>query len=1016
MSYFDDMWALLKECNYRTDDDDLDHKVLEAFIKPFVGDVVFAIDELARLKAFLKKHYFQFGDKVKQYQVTAHRCFHICLFVYIVNLAKNYTGNENEENHFEDGVLHWIFDRAKDEKIKYKDFCIKEFYEDNIFYCRKWFTNFGDRKAVVSTTKKQNAYLQTFLYHAFSPAVSTDALVKIIYSIYDQDKWRDAPDFDFPYNITPKPYEDWVEYTKQKILGFRPDFDINKENPIYNLRASHKYGFVDNPKGMAELVSRTIEYLKQKGKHEDYHGDKTYFYTNFINRYLNSNSNLIKNAREVSKIEKVRTISEWRAYYLLEDGELFICMPTLCLESRNQYPNSCLKVFWNDIEIYSKKLEVYPIGEGPSPRFHNQKILINKQYLEQSDTCLPIHLVVMNELTQSVVFDSDKKCSLRREFIIFNSNGNGKESFDTFLKPLINYYLIMSSTLAADFWSNSKISSKEYLSDNLFSINPQNKDSINTNNKSVYFVRDAEKTIGELKGRTINFLSFIQTKLNIKDIKIRCFNYLKEIDIFLPLLENKKVIYKLTNLSLESNLTSTFETNPILLDKNFDSEQHINEQLIPTLNKEGLNVFKAISQDGGVNFEISYVITPAVIGFRAYADDDKQENYYKFGIKKNGIEIRKENVGINSLDSLQIEKSVGFFKIDLPRLNYCFSWNSENVYTLLKGKMVSISTKNIYFENINIYDATINLDDINYDGYYYFTVNNSNVSIRDDKLYLKEVKPDLDGVAKIQLVHKYDLHTKDNGIMQVADQYHIANIFFKEKLISRVDLDFDSRYSEFSFFFEYIGNSFNTFRMEVYKKFKKQEPQIWYFSDWVDCDGCHSFVVEDFYDGDYYYRLKKKDFNGNEVIIYDSFLEFHKPKTFGDLCKSEFSKSVLETTASYVGNPEIKENYRKLHHYIVHDISLFCKNEFNQPIYKCIFNYLDDEDSESFEAYFKIVSAASAKDKYNFLVARFTAIVYKSYVDSDNYLPMMINRRTNEIDFSSKDTEEIEFMMFEEEI
>ena len=197
-----------------------------------------------------------------------------------------------------------------------------------------------------------------------------------------------------------------------------------------------------------------------------------------------------------------------------------------------------------------------------------------------------------------------------------------------------------------------------------------------------------------------------------------------------------------------------------------------------------------------------------------------------------------------------------------------------------------------------------------------------------------------------------------------------------------------------------------------YKNRKKKESVVYQESQWVNGSGSFEFTPVDFCDGEYYYCLIKKDFNGLETIVYDSFdkNDNHKPDEFGDKERVKYRGCALDVRASYTNRPT-DDFYKKIHNYVARDIVYFAKDDMGDTIYKSTFYYSDDEESDSFVLYLKFLSAEILSNGYE----RHKFEVYSDYESDYVCSHPRLNLKTHEIiQGDDENTIEIKYLCLED--
>lgn len=819
---------------------DLGKKIINAYYKNFIGDVVFDDDEIDEIKQYLFDEYHRAGEMVKGYVF-----FKQCLMVVLVNNAKKW-GDSGDDRYFAQQNFKDIFD---DETLTWNDFDIVSFYARE----RNW---------LLDNKGRTHRYKQTILYNAFSPKRSIAAFVELIFNVLTDPINVKSGFFDNTYDEYPDDYLRFVERINSHFLDSQisdSEEIVNLYNNTYKLTAAMRHGFQYDQTNVAKLTSRTVSYIKGHIAKENI-SDGTY-YSELVKTFLSQVKIQVNDAtKEVIKAEKVRSIKDWYAYYSWSSDSkprVAIKMPILKLQSRDQYKNLKLILSLNDRVVLEKPIEIY--GEDYNPHLRAIEIDVSdKLRTELTSYNFRINIFDNDEL----IFDTKEK--LYRSFMIF-SFGSERETNDVFLKVKNNYIAIFPKNNAKIFNDEDTVDDARYYTafgPNAFELLPKEGDYIEFDNKRVIF-SESDK----------------DPSLNVEFTEIPYIKFETPQESLLPVYRSVESMVLTPSLK---TITASLITAEIV-HINIDDGSKTTDKIYFDVSGDKKKAVKLITSEYSIFDNYGYFLIAFFVGDKKVAQlecligdyelrfEDKYPN--KNGIHKgyfyeNGIQIINE-VFDQRNKVFFVDKCFGRVVCSIPYLEYRLVGIPGSSFThLYKDK------KEIFFINDILDLSNVKLEiETSHRGELFLMVGDKKVEIINSTFDLSSL------ITKRSISNYIPLTIYLNN-----HQYEFINIYTRESIIGDgTNLTFDSEKEMFFYDLEgFIGDTYPMFQITIYDDdgANYQSPVLYGITG--------EFKIEGFVDGLYYFKVKRiideEQLTGAYLYKYDvDYLEF------GDCNRVEYS-------------------------------------------------------------------------------------------------------------------------------
>lgn len=691
--------------------EELRNKILKAFEDDYIGDTIFADDEISEISAFVRTIYSPSrGVPISSY------LFYICLSILIVHKSRNYGDDldlDNEENHYWVDLFGAILN---DETIvPYNN---QKLQLDNFFksYGKTWLK---DEKG------RSRRFKQTFLYNSFAPKYSIEAFIELIFDAYTSKENVLTGFFDDPFEVDSKPYINFVKDFSNKLRGIKDlDENVCLYNKWYHLSAAMRHGFAQDQEKVAKLVSRVVSYIKKYFLNEIIF-DGTYF-SKIVSDYFTKIQIRQLPCKNNEKVEKVRSIVDWYAYYSWDvqdgcDARLFIKLPLLKLDSINQYSNPILYLSLDGKQIYSKKIDI--VGYDYNP--HINPICIDiTQYLEHADKNLNFKIEIFSSDRNDPIFSTDIKSSLTRPFLLF-TNLSERENKDEIINPtsFTAIQVIIPSGLVHEFLDAESFQEAYRIRNNVYRLVPKLNEYISIGEKTVYFVDASKEAVVEIEGIKIDRISFESasgtryvayssiTSINIASVSKEYYGQTHEFEI------------RITNIS--DNQKKTIKKYGLYVDneirKNGISIDACDYDFICTY---GINTFEIVRcWDDKVVTKISYFF--ADICVELDSDSVSTNGFVNVSLFKNKKKILSSEYKISEKNAYY-QLDFGTIVVLLPYISFSFEGFNDNSLVYLTeqtkcqniyspkdggGQILSLPACKIFLKNTAAVNVKIMIDE-----------------------------------------------------------------------------------------------------------------------------------------------------------------------------------------------------------------------------------------------------------------------------------------------------------------
>lgn len=558
--------------------EDLRLKVKNAFNKDFIGDVIFSTDEIDELLIYVKQEY-----RNGQHISPSLYLFYMCLVIIIIDKSRNYgSDNETEEKHYWEDIFREILNDEKIIPYNSGNIRLDEFFDRQ------------HKILLRDSSYKTRRFKQTLLYNSFSPKYSLEAFIKIVFDAYVSVDNINTGFFEESYEIDKKPYEKFVEDFSNKLQGVKDlETSVFLYNQWYKLSAAMRHGFTQDKEKIAKLVSRTIVYIKKYFLKEPIY-DGTYF-SKIVSDYLTKEK--IKNIDNnlIAKVERVRSINDWYAYYTRnkddDESRLYIRMPLLKLNSINQYENIKYYLYLDNKIIETKSLDI--VGYDYNPHINPIAVDITK-YLRNTTDQLNFKIEIFAKGYNKPIFSTDDKSSLIRPFLIFTDSSQ-RENKDEIINPKAYILAIIPNGFVQKFLNSESFKDARRIIDNVYEIQANSNEYVSYANKTVYFVDVGKEIMPLVDGIKLERISFESTSGVKYDAyqKVSLVKIIPNKDYYSQ--SNKFEIY-ITNISDNQKIIT--KTYPLLMNNDLKSNGIVMKaEEYPELNNFGINTIEIIRCD-----------------------------------------------------------------------------------------------------------------------------------------------------------------------------------------------------------------------------------------------------------------------------------------------------------------------------------------------------------------------------------------------------------------------------------
>ena len=826
--------------SYLNPSSDLGKKIIEAYSKDFIGDVIFDDDETADIKNYLAEEYRRAGDNVRSYVF-----FKQSLIVLLVNNAKKW-GDSDDDRYFEQQNLKDIFD---DENLRWNDFNIIPFYERE----RKW---------LLDNRGRTHRYKQTILYNAFSPKRSIEAFIDLIFNVLTDPINVKSGFFDNTFDEYPDDYLRFVERINSHFLDSEisdSEDIVNLYNNSYKLTAAMRHGFQYDQQNIARLTSRTVSYIKKHISKENI-SDGTY-YSELVKKRLSQVRILVNEAtKEFIKAEKVRSINDWYAYYSWSHDakpRVVIKMPILKLQSKEQYKNLKLCLYLNDRLVLTKAIEIY--GEDYNPHLRSIEIDISN-HLRGEANFYNFRINILDE--GNLIFDTKEK--LFRSFMVFSLSSE-REINNVFLKIKNDYVAIFPKNNATVFNKEDTVDDARFFTAfglNAFELIPKEGDYIEFTGKRVIFSESDR-----------------DPSLNVECIEIPYIKYQTPQETLLPVY--RSIESMVLTPSLKTITASTITAEVVRIDINTGDKS--TEKLYFNVSGDRNKTINVLTSEYPIFNSSGYFLVAFFVADKKIAQleclvgnyelrfEDKYPN--KSGIHQgyfyeNGTQIINDS--FDQCDKVfYVEKEYGNIVCSIPYLEYKLVGrpNSSLTYLYKNKKEIFYIDELLDLSNIKLEIETSHHGDI------YLMVGDKRIE-RSGSFF------DLSSVISKQTISKnvqFFLFLNNHS-------YEFINIYTRESIIDDgANLVFDSDSGSFFYNLEgFVGEAYPVFQITIY------DDEGANFESPVLYGTSGDFKIDGFVDGLYYFKVKRIS---DEDKMDGAYLYKHEKDylEFGDCNRVQYS-------------------------------------------------------------------------------------------------------------------------------
>lgn len=870
--------------------EELRKKVLKAFEGDYIGDTTFHDEEIEEISKFVKSTF----NPITGVDVSSY-LFYTCLVILIAQKSHNYgddIDSDSEESHY---YVELFGDILNDETIT--PYCSKIRLDE--FFANHGKTWLRDQKG------RTRRFKQTLLYNSFAPRYSLEAFTQMIFDSYTSKEIITTGFFDDSYELDNRPYIRFVDAYAKKLQGIKDiDQEVSLYDKMYHLSAAMRHGFTQDKERVAKLVSRTVTYIRKYFLKEPIYDD-TYF-SKLVSDYLTKEKVKENVYFGGTKIEKVRSISDWYAYYSLNVNEginapLLIKMPLLKLDSLDQYSNIRLYLSLDNRVI--ENIPVNIVGYDYNPHINPITIDVTK-HLRQSTSAFSFKVEVYASESKDPIFSTDCKSSLIRPFLIF-SEVSERENKEEIINPTLYHSIqvIIPTGLTQQFLNSNTFEEATRIKDNVYHLSPKMNEYLSFGDKTVYFIDALKESTYAINGQLSNKLSFesssgskYEVYRNVKSIKITpSKEYYGGTDEF-------KI--RITNIS--NAHTKKTKNYSFLLNNNIRRDGIIlNSSCYDFINKYGVNIVDIVRcSDEKVLTKVSYFC------------GNYKANFHEESITENGA--LNLNLFLNDDKVLSGEYIVqdknAYFQLDFGTLvitlpYICFELkgcnNSSRVYLTNQtkcqniyapregqGDVLSLPASKITIKNTTDYTVTILCDDEKIEA------NNGEYLVGE---YLKKCI-DKSSVIKLLLKDK-------NGRKK---EYKIYQLFSQEYVDPKgLSIVFDDN----TFYYQingFIGDINPAFRIDIYNKEESTEENP-LTTEPIFLEGLSgSFKIKNFQEGYYNAILRRAVYEFVEYKAKGVLIRRESDNyafAFGDPNKTMYSNSVfrLEKITDLCKPKEMKE-------------------------------------------------------------------------------------------------------------
>ena len=460
------------------------------------------------------------------FQKTDHKL----IFLTLVEIAKRWKENENEDNNEENSGF-WCF--------VFKTLTGIDEYNQTLYSQFTGLISEMVRKNQISVVKTGKKYYATLMMHAFAPKKSIYSFFDLCYNVFKKD-------LDFGFTSDDEWLCEIVALQIASVLqnGYREDRAVSIGSSAYSIKiglrsfALHE----DLSQNFVQFIKVTFEQINKLFNREE-NTEETRLQRYIVKWWKNKTENE-KVSDSTTRKKRIATVSKQNitAKYIRNEDKVLLCIPPIRLDNENDIMR--LSVYINSKQHCSEEMRT---KRGELVVSTKEKEFDLNDLLKYSES---INIQIKITENEAILYDS--KETLNREFILFEDE---KEILSQINKP--SNYFVYSKNI--DGLKSTPQELTTY-STNFYNIYPTAGESLTGTIKQVLFVDKAKVA------KSSNTFCLLG---NLPDIEwilddIHCFVYKDSVKLIVPENTNLKALklkidtktYKLDTLDyvrLENN-------------------------------------------------------------------------------------------------------------------------------------------------------------------------------------------------------------------------------------------------------------------------------------------------------------------------------------------------------------------------------------------------------------------------------------------------------------------------------
>ena len=427
--------------------DDLRQKIAQAMEQEFVGNFVFSDEEISQMFEFagtvLRNYDTGYGNSISQ-------GYDEWLFVSMVNAIKTWN---SDESSFWECIFKKLLGYSNSQKV--------------YVHLTKVIERLGVAKKIFYLDGCAKRYYATILAHAYAPQNSTESFLELCWELYSQD-------MNFTYTKNDEIFALVAEELRVKFSNEKSiEDDFKLGSGVYSLRAGIKRMAIDAPDLMTHYIENTVSMLNRAFEGEIF--DNNQYYNTILRRWWTHKeaSFGIEKPRRRSYERAITDYSAIRPKYSYDGEHTVLRIPSIRLKD-NFYDNPVLYIYSNGELV--DRTEMLTFGSGLTMATKEKALFIDNLISEDGK----IEFTLEIQHCGQVIYNSSK--TLFREYIIFKDQ---REMMQDECFP--GNYLLYITDFDSLSSSPNIIKKKDH---NLYVFNAEENESIQSEKRTVFFVRE----------------------------------------------------------------------------------------------------------------------------------------------------------------------------------------------------------------------------------------------------------------------------------------------------------------------------------------------------------------------------------------------------------------------------------------------------------------------------------------------------------------------------------------------